>query len=565
MGGENNIEYLSSLLKEAEDIASRYGEVIGFVSRVERASVGEDERLIRIDIPFERYLLRPLKTGFYIGIASPIARVLILGRVIRIERQDLLKIAGIPSLGELRDPRGIVTPLSVVVELISERRYDGGEVMPALSPVDPQSPVFRPRGDFIEEMLGLPREGVSIGGIVEASERRDDVVIRLSEKILRHHVLVVGTTGSGKTTLLTRIFIARGVKGIALDTQGDYVKRSIKAGLKPYVIVPLSIDFLGHMCGHRGYCLEDRLLTEMLPEVYARLRGLPSPIVIGANKLGGIEVSFGKHEAILIPYALRLSDIYNELGKILPILSQQASIFVPTILRNCIGMGEAQSENDLLKCVDNKMQNFYLHESTKNNIRRSLKMLLETGIVDVRIKNKTISEPDYGEMLSTAEKVVVDLKVAMDYSSRIAPTIIGYRILSKVFEHRDTIYKRGEKLDIMLLIIDEAHEFFPQGGKEGFERESLEDMINRIMRLGRVRGLGCIMATHRPQDLNDLVIELANTKIALRSDEDTLRKIGMERHAKRLETAPEGMGVIKTHGYRSPEIIFRTIPPDLQD
>jgi len=56
--------------------------------------------------------------------------------------------------------------------------------------------------------------------------------------------------------------------------------------------------------------------------------------------------------------------------------------------------------------------------------------------------------------------------------------IIKYRILSKVFEYRDTIYKIGEKLDIMPLIIDEVHKFFPQG-KEGFERESLEDMITR--------------------------------------------------------------------------------------
>jgi len=63
------------------------------------------------------------------------------------------------------------------------------------------------------------------------------------------------------------------------------------------------------------------------------------------------------------------------------------------------------------------------------------------------------------------------------------------------------------------------------------------------MRPGRVKGLGCIMATHRSQNLNDLVIELIITKIVLRSVEDTLRKIRMEIHAKLLETATEGMGL----------------------
>jgi hypothetical protein len=29
---------------------------------------------------------------------------------------------------------------------------------------------------------------------------------------------------------------------------------------------------------------------------------------------------------------------------------------------------------------------------------------------------------------------------------------------------------------------------FSQGGREGFEKEGLEEMINKIMRLGRVRG-----------------------------------------------------------------------------
>ena len=50
------------------------------------------------------------------------------------------------------------------------------------------------------------------------------------------------------------------------------------------------------------------------------------------------------------------------------------------------------------------------------------------------------------------------------------------------------------------------------------------------MRLGRVRGIGTILATHRPTDLNDLILTLTNTKIAMRADEDALKRIKMEKY-----------------------------------
>ena len=58
----------------------------------------------------------------------------------------------------------------------------------------------------------------------------------------------------------------------------------------------------------------------------------------------------------------------------------------------------------------------------------------------------------------------------------------------------------------------------------------LKRLINKIMRLGRVRGIGTILATHRPTDLNDLILTLTNTKIAMRADEDALKRIKMEKY-----------------------------------
>ena len=41
-------------------------------------------------------------------------------------------------------------------------------------------------------------------------------------------------------------------------------------------------------------------------------------------------------------------------------------------------------------------------------------------------------------------------------------------------------------------------------------------MVNKLTRLGRVRRMGVVFATHGPADLNDLS-QLTNTKIAMRS------------------------------------------------
>ncbi len=114
------------------------------------------------------------------------------------------------------------------------------------------------------------------------------------------------------------------------------------------------------------------------------------------------------------------------------------------------------------------------------------------------------------------------------------------------------------------MIFDEAHEYIPQGRKDE-EKEALGRLINRIMRLGRVRGMGTILATHRPTDLNDLILTLANTKVTLRADEDALKKISMDEYAKVLQAAPAGYGVMRTFSLKVHDLFFRTLKYDADE
>jgi energy-coupling factor transporter ATP-binding protein EcfA2 len=505
---------------------------------------------------------RSIKLGSHLGIAIPIQRVYMLVKIIGIERADILSMAGLPDIAGHRDPGGFATPIVVRIEPICERSFDGGDILPPISPIEPQSPVFIPKPQFLREMLGIPAEGIAIGGLFEAGRAREDIDVVLNEKIIRHHILVIGTTGSGKTTLLTRIFTDRAFQSIALDIQGDYVRAMISSGIQGgYILVPITKGLLEETCGKQ--CRdEDKFVVEKLPEIYAKRRGLPSPLVIGAEDIdghAGIRVGFGRVEAILVPLAFRFLDIYGDIHRILPMMSPQASLFFGKLAAKCIT--KINNLEEFVKCVENTGNAKKIHSGTIGNIVRTIKAIYDSGVVGVAIAGREVGEPTYESLFARASKIALDLGFAMDYSPRIGSTMVAYRILSKLFEYRDKEYKAGRAGRPIIVVIDEAHEFFPQSGREGFEKEGMEEMINKIMRLGRVRGIGCIMATHRPQDLNDLVIELANTKIAFRSDEETLRRVGMEKNTKILETAPEGLGIIKTHAYRVSEIMFRTYLP----
>ncbi|MFP3260737.1 MAG: ATP-binding protein, partial [Sulfolobus sp.] len=77
-------------------------------------------------------------------------------------------------------------------------------------------------------------------------------------------------------------------------------------------------------------------------------------------------------------------------------------------------------------------------------------------------------------------------------------------------------------------------------------KETVEEMINRIMRLGRVRKLGAVLATHMPEDLNPLILQLSNTKIIMRNGREVLEKMGAKDFEDLLITAPPGLALVKS-------------------
>jgi methyl coenzyme M reductase beta subunit len=92
---------------------------------------------------------------------------------------------------------------------------------------------------------------------------------------------------------------------------------------------------------------------------------------------------------------------------------------------------------------------------------------------------------------------------------------------------------------------------------QGNSRENIVDaVINKLTRLGR---MGVVFATHSPADLNDLVIQLTNTKIAMRSEPKVLERVDTAKYAGAY--AQSGVAVAKSFIYRTHAVAFKTLPP----
>ncbi len=203
--------------------------------------------------------------------------------------------------------------------------------------------------------------------------------------------------------------------------------------------------------------------------------------------------------------------------------------------------------------------NLGVHKGTLENIMRGFLSLLETDLFDVAIRASIegvgditimISEPNYAEVFKH-RYVIVDLRNAGTAQQRL----VVYRVLEKLYNFVEKSWIVSKRKENVIIAIDEAHLFFPQTREES-EKELVERYLTMLARLGRARGIGLVFATHSPDDLNDLVLQLTNTKVMLRSEEKMLEKLGVPAKERRILTlAPPGLAYIRTFIYRTPILV----------
>lgn len=122
---------------------------------------------------------------------------------------------------------------------------------------------------------------------------------------------------------------------------------------------------------------------------------------------------------------------------------------------------------------------------------------------------------DIGELVASwvgAEKPLTIIDVS-ELPSDIGSDVVGL-LLRIVY---DTLFWAGGlpisgKLQPLLIVLDEAHRFLPEGGDSSCHR-----ILGRVAKEGRKYGVGLMVVTQRPSEIDATVLSQCGTMIALRT------------------------------------------------
>jgi DNA helicase HerA-like ATPase len=237
--------------------------------------------------------------------------------------------------------------------------------------------------------------------------------------------------------------------------------------------------------------------------------------------------------------------------------------------------GGSLTLGDLVEHYLEETVRVYPHKGTLEALLRRLGGLIDTGMVDVLLAGggrlSVAGEPGWDWIVEGASDagapVVLDLRwpAEVGLSSVEAPRLAAYRMLERLIAWKHRSWARRRPTPSVVVVIDEAHQFFPQEKGPSEEREAsrqVAGMIARIARLGRARGLGLVFSTHSPRDLHDIILQLANTKIILRMDRTQLEHVDAPQEVKGYITRlRDRTMVVVSHAYKEDYLIVKTSLP----
>ncbi len=238
--------YVGDMLKRAEEIARKHGEIIGRVSRQAPSSINEEGGALVFDVDPEIYFRSYsdiAQSGGYLAVVDIKTGEIISLRIVEVERRDILTELQLPDFTislPYPEPSGLLTRTRVKAKPLLAYNPENGVVQSANYVIEPQSPIIKPTNpETVQRILGLPDEGVFLGYVTvgETPVFNGLTPLFLPVKAFYQHVLVLGTTGSGKTTLLKNmvasIYSGYRFKGprptvIIMDPNKDYVHMPLK-------------------------------------------------------------------------------------------------------------------------------------------------------------------------------------------------------------------------------------------------------------------------------------------------------------------------------------------------
>lgn len=595
---DDAVKLLRARLAEARDKLSRVGRVVGYVSRRTPSKISENEFRVVIEVDPGIYFSNDISLGIgdYL-VAVDIRTMKYVGlRIKGVNRADAASEIPVPlSINLETRAEGLITYTLLEAEpLLTE---DGA---PVSTPIEPQSPVAVPLSpELVVSVTGLPTEGITLGALSSGVTLVSNGLVPL--KLPRHeffkHMLIIGTTGSGKTTFIKNLIYSMlvGWEDLfisVIDAAGDYVQIAVPPNKLPEdskVFIGGLNELLGNYprwvtclvpIRRRAYRSLTDFSRDYINDRFGRIlrifrkSSLNYELRAPGRDLGIVKsviavLDIGGFEAFIevVPISLSYSRLKDHLD-VLPLFSRQAKIYLRNILSYIENEAGEVGNFTALHMLFTKLRKeisdvMKLHKATLESVERVLNFLASSDDVDVMIDGNYLGIPPINVLAREYRgPVVLDLDYGlMKGSHPFIANLIAYEYLRSLYA-----WKKGVGLGDVdkpsVVVLDEAHRFFPSEGASYEEVEVLADFISMIARLGRAKGLGLIFSTHSPKDVHKIIIQLANTKVVFRSEKEYLEFLDLPpEYVRLIPLVQDRVGLLRSSAIRSGYALFKTSEP----
>jgi Predicted ATPase len=583
-----------SQLKERFELArtlaishSQTGEVIGRVSRVSPVEVDEDQFIVNVVVDHHTYYKYPFigRLGVLLAVVDIRTLNVVLMRAVGYQRKDANVVAVTSKEvaevleGDSEEPGGLLTNVTVLckpltrIDVMDHNEVEVGDLV-----VEPQSPVVLPKSWLVEVGLSLNRGPLKLGILHESYSAGQEVPVSLDPSDLNYHVLVLGTTGAGKTSFIKDLLASAQLsdpngRTFVLDATGDYYNTFLPPsdsspftrwvgkidGLDLTVVYPVTKNWLRRFA--KGNTIS--MITSTYYDLYVKSlvnylqsKGLEIRVVLDENRIILTSPDW-KAQVRVLPFFFKFPLVKSVLPRLNPYFSEQATHFLRIALREL----KPSTLNQFIDGLEGSglMDRLQVHRSTRENIMRGLHSLRETGLFDLPAQRIPLSKAE-------GKLVVLDLYnlEADDFSQKV----LAYYFLDTLFSAREREVREGKVSGRYVIVIDEAHRFFPSsrgGDNDVYYVSHVAGKVSQMMRLGRRRKIGFIFSTHAPEDLNETVVELSNTKVLFRMDRNTAESMGLSRQeAWELSLEQNGVAYLLSPWLREGRVKLRvSVPPPL--
>ncbi|ASI99140.1 DNA double-strand break repair helicase HerA [Thermococcus celer] len=383
------------------------------------------------------------------------------------------------------------------VELKGER----AEVVPSRVPVPNGNGVYRASSELLRAIYYGGDGFIEVGTLL----LRDDVPIYLdADELVSRHFAVLAVTGAGKSNTVSVMLwkMIEDLRGtaIVLDPHGDYMRLSLPNTKTGYVNI-----------------------------IKARIQ----PETMDGEELADL-MEIGSNATIQRSYLLRAWD---------------------TVLHENPGLGGREVIKAVLDTLQNWVSNaggsYWDPHANKYRDLGEIKANERETITRLTMKISRFLR-NYGHLLSS-EDIVASIEPGKVNVIDLGPLdegqmkLVAAKLLEKVFETRMDYEKASKRLEYLkrrygakisavsderkelekflksveasypalsepvLVVVEEAHIFAPQGEKKGTVR-----ILSRIAREGRKFGVGLGLVSQRPSRLSEDVLSQTNTKVIMR-------------------------------------------------